>query len=80
MLRRLYKRTLALAASPRAPWWLAAVAFAESSFFPVPPDVLLLPMGLARPAVPGATQRSAPWPASSAAHSATPSAISSSTG
>jgi len=49
MLRRLYNRTLALAASPRAPWWIAAVAFAESSFFPVPPDVLLLLMGLARP-------------------------------
>ncbi len=49
MLRNLYVRTLALAASPRAPWWLAAVAFAEASCFPVPPDVLLLLMGLARP-------------------------------
>ncbi len=49
MLRRLYMRTLALAASPRAPWWLAAVAFAESSFFPIPPDALLIPMALARP-------------------------------
>jgi membrane protein YqaA with SNARE-associated domain len=49
MLRRLYLRTLALAASPRAPWWLAAIAFAEASFFPIPPDVLLLLMGLARP-------------------------------
>jgi membrane protein YqaA with SNARE-associated domain len=49
MLRRLYHRTLLLAASRQAPWWLAAVAFAESSFFPVPPDVLLLLMGLARP-------------------------------
>ena len=49
MLRTLYARTLALAASPRAPWWLAAVAFAEASCFPVPPDVLLLLMGLARP-------------------------------
>lgn len=49
MLRTLYDRTLLLAASPRAPWWLSAVAFAESSFFPVPPDVLLLLMGLARP-------------------------------
>jgi membrane protein YqaA with SNARE-associated domain len=42
-------RTLALAASPRAPWWLAVVAFAESSFFPIPPDALLIPMALARP-------------------------------
>ena len=49
MLRRLYLRTLALAASPRAPWWLAAIAFAEASFFPIPPDVLLIPMVLARP-------------------------------
>ena len=49
MLRNVYARTLALAASPRAPWWLAAVAFAEASCFPVPPDVLLLLMGLARP-------------------------------
>jgi membrane protein YqaA with SNARE-associated domain len=42
-------RTLALAASPRAPWWLAAIAFAEASFFPIPPDALLIPMALARP-------------------------------
>lgn len=49
MLRSLYFRTLALAASPRAPWWLAAVAFAESSVFPIPPDALLAPMVLARP-------------------------------
>jgi membrane protein YqaA with SNARE-associated domain len=49
MLHRLYARTLALAASPRAPLWLAVIAFAESSFFPIPPDVLLVPMALARP-------------------------------
>lgn len=49
MLRDVYHRTLALAASPRAGWWLAAVAFAEASFFPIPPDVLLVPMALARP-------------------------------
>jgi membrane protein YqaA with SNARE-associated domain len=49
MLRDLYHRTLVLAASPRAGWWLAAVAFAESSFFPIPPDTLLIPMALARP-------------------------------
>jgi membrane protein YqaA with SNARE-associated domain len=49
MLRGTYHRVLALAASPRAPWWLAVVAFAESSFFPIPPDVLLVPMALARP-------------------------------
>jgi membrane protein YqaA with SNARE-associated domain len=49
MLHRLYMRTLALAASPRAPWWLAVIAFTESSFFPIPPDALLVPMALARP-------------------------------
>lgn len=49
MLRSTYERTLRLAASDRAPWWLALIAFAESSFFPIPPDVLLIPMALARP-------------------------------
>ena len=49
MLRTLYHRVLALSASPHAPWWLAAVSFAESSFFPVPPDALLIPMVAARP-------------------------------
>ena len=49
MLRRLYDRVLLLSASPRAPLWLALVSFAESSFFPVPPDALLVPMALARP-------------------------------
>jgi membrane protein YqaA with SNARE-associated domain len=49
MLMRAYRNVLALAASPHAAWWLAAVAFAESSFFPVPPDALLVPMVLARP-------------------------------
>jgi membrane protein YqaA with SNARE-associated domain len=49
MLHRLYDRVLALSASRWAGWWLAAVAFAEASFFPVPPDALLIPMALARP-------------------------------
>ena len=49
MLRRLYDRVLALAGSRRAGLWLAVVSFAESSFFPIPPDVLLVPMVLARP-------------------------------
>lgn len=49
MMKRLYDWTLSLAARPRATWALAAVSFAESSFFPVPPDVLLVPMALARP-------------------------------
>ncbi len=49
MLKHLYDRTLALAGHPRAPLWLAIISFAESSVFPIPPDVLLLPMCLARP-------------------------------
>ena len=49
MLRRLYDSVLALAASRHAPWWLAVISFTESSFFPIPPDVLLIPMCLARP-------------------------------
>jgi membrane protein YqaA with SNARE-associated domain len=49
MLRRLYDRILALSAERRAPVWLALISFAESSFFPVPPDALLVPMALARP-------------------------------
>ncbi len=49
MIRRLYDWTFSLAASPWALWALAAVAFAESSFFPIPPDVLMIPMILAAP-------------------------------
>ncbi|MDO8288129.1 MAG: YqaA family protein [Parvibaculum sp.] len=49
MLRRLYDWTIRLSASPNAHWALAAVSFAESSFFPVPPDVMLVPMAVARP-------------------------------
>jgi membrane protein YqaA with SNARE-associated domain len=49
MLRRMYDKTLRLAASPNAPWWLAAVSFIESSVFPIPPDAVLIPMVLARP-------------------------------
>jgi len=49
MLRRFYDSVLALAASRNAPLWLAAISFTESSFFPIPPDALLIPMCLARP-------------------------------
>ncbi len=49
MLRRLYDRTMALAAHPHALWWLFGIAFIESSFFPIPPHALLLPMILAAP-------------------------------
>ena len=49
MFDSLYRRLIALSESPRAPYVLAAMAFAESSVFPIPPDVLLAPMALARP-------------------------------
>ena len=49
LLRRLYDWCLAAAYKPHAMWTMGAVAFAESSFFPVPPDVMLIPMSLARP-------------------------------
>lgn len=47
MLRRLYDWTMAQAVTPHAMWTLAAVAFIESSVFPIPPDVLIIPMVLA---------------------------------
>ena len=47
MLRRLYDRTLDLAAHRHATFWLAVVAFIESSVFPFPPDALIVPMVLA---------------------------------
>lgn len=49
MFKRLYDWTLSLATSKRAPQALAAVSFTESSFFPVPPDVMLVPMVMAKP-------------------------------
>jgi membrane protein YqaA with SNARE-associated domain len=45
----LYDRVLSWAAHPKARWYLGGLSFAESSFFPVPPDVMLAPMTLARP-------------------------------
>lgn len=47
MLRKLYDMTMALAATRHAEKGLAGVSFVESSFFPIPPDVLLIPMVLA---------------------------------
>ena len=49
MLRRLYDWTLSLAARKSAEYWLAFIAFIESSIFLVPADVLFLPMASARP-------------------------------
>ena len=49
MLKKLYNWTLSMAEHPRALWVLAVVSFAESSVFPIPPDILMIPMILARP-------------------------------
>lgn len=49
MLKNIYAWTMALAARKSAVWWLAIVAFVESSVFVVPADVLFLPMVLAKP-------------------------------
>lgn len=50
MFLRLYDRVIAWAAHRRAPAYLTALSFAESSVFPIPPDVMLIPMCLAKPA------------------------------
>jgi membrane protein YqaA with SNARE-associated domain len=49
MLQRLYDWTLSLARSKAAEWWLAIIAFVESSVFLIPADVLFIPMAIARP-------------------------------
>lgn len=49
MLRKLYDATLRLAEKPYALWALFAISFIESSFFPIPPDLLIIPMVLATP-------------------------------
>jgi membrane protein YqaA with SNARE-associated domain len=49
MLRRIYDWCIAAAYRPYAMWLMGAVSFVESSFFPIPPDVMLIPMSLARP-------------------------------
>ncbi|MDB5467806.1 MAG: DedA family protein [Phenylobacterium sp.] len=49
MLRKVYDWVMNLAGSRHAPVALAVISFAESSFFPIPPDVMLAPMVLAKP-------------------------------
>lgn len=49
IIRYIYDKMLILSANPKAMWFLALVAFAESSFFPIPPDIMLIPMVLAMP-------------------------------
>jgi membrane protein YqaA with SNARE-associated domain len=49
LLRRMYNWCLQASHKPHAVWTMGVISFAESSFFPVPPDVMLIPMALARP-------------------------------
>lgn len=49
MFARLYAWMLRMCRHRHAPWYLGGVSFAESSFFPIPPDVMLAPMSLAEP-------------------------------
>ena len=46
-LRKIYDWTLKKSNHPRATWFLAIISFAESSFFPIPPDIILIPMAIA---------------------------------
>jgi len=50
LFQRIYDRVLVWAGHPKAPAIMAGLSFSESSFFPIPPDVMLGPMCLARPA------------------------------
>lgn len=51
LLRGLYDRVISWAAHKHAIWYLGGLSFAESSFFPIPPDVMLAPMALAKPSL-----------------------------
>ena len=48
MLKNIYDKTLKLAAHKSSKFFLALVSFAESSFFPIPPDIMIIPMSLAK--------------------------------
>ena len=47
-LRKLYDWTLIKSQHPKAPWFLSFISFIESSFFPIPPDIILIPMIIAK--------------------------------
>ena len=49
MIKRLYNKTMSLAGHPQAIYFLAILSFIEASFFPIPPDVMLIPMVLMSP-------------------------------
>ena len=49
LFSNIYKKVIELAKHRQAEYYLGGLSFAESSFFPIPPDVMLMPMSLARP-------------------------------
>lgn len=49
LFSKLYDRVMTWSKHPKAPWYLGGLSFAESSFFPIPPDVMLAPMSLGQP-------------------------------
>ena len=48
MLKNLYEKTLKLAAHKSSKFYLSVISFAESSFFPIPPDIMIIPMAVAK--------------------------------
>ena len=48
IFRNLYNWTLEKSSTKEAPWFLSLISFTESSFFPIPPDIILIPMILAK--------------------------------
>ena len=48
MLKKIYDKTLKLAAHKNSNFYLSFISFIESSFFPIPPDVMIIPMSLAK--------------------------------
>ena len=48
ILRKLYDWTIEKSKSPKAVWFLSLVSFTESSIFPIPPDIILIPMIIAK--------------------------------
>lgn len=49
LFKPLFERAILWAKHPRAPWLLSFISFIEAIFFPVPPELMLVPMCLARP-------------------------------
>ena len=49
LFSNIYEKVIELAKHRHAEYYLGGLSFAESSFFPIPPDVMLMPMSLARP-------------------------------